>query len=139
MIEKLIDKNTSQEKERQKAKKHNKESLTQLSSSKNRKKTLQEELWRQKHHRHPAIGAAQLVLESQRNSVPEPQKNLYPTTAYYKKIKTKVKTKRRFQVQGNKKTTHRRIRGTSSSSSSSVSTKATIAPAEKMTKVLGQR
>jgi len=101
MIEKLVNKNTSQEKERQKAKKHNKESLTQLSSSsKNQKKTLQEELWRQKHHYHPTIGAAQLVPEPQRNSVPEPHKNSYLTTAYYKRIKTKVKTKRRDSTIG---------------------------------------
>ena len=100
MIEKLVDKNTSQEKERQKAKKHNKESLTQLSSSKNRKKTLQEELWRQKHHRHPATGAAQLVLEPQKNSGLEPKKNSYLTTAYYKRIKTKSQNKRRDSTIG---------------------------------------
>ena len=89
MIEKLVDKNTSQEKERQKAKKHNKESLTQLSSfSKNRKKNLQEELWRQKHHRHPVTGAARLVLE--------PQKNSNPMTAYYKRTRPKSKQKEEF-------------------------------------------
>ena len=101
MIEKLVDKNTSQEKGRQKAKKHNKELLTQLSSSsKNRKKTLQEELWRKKHHRHPTTGAAQLVLEPQKNSGPDPQKNSYPTTAYYKRINTKSQNKRRDSTTG---------------------------------------
>ena len=47
------------------------------------------------------------VPESQRNSVPVPQKNLYPMTAYYKEIKTKVRIKRRFQLQESKKITHR--------------------------------
>ena len=54
--------------------------------------------------------------------------------------KTKVKTRRGFQQQENKKRTHRRVtRAASSSYSSSLSTKATIAPAEKRTKVLDQR
>ena len=46
--------------------------------------------------------------------------------------KTKVRTKRGIQQKKNKKTTHRRMtRGASSPSSSSLSSKATIAPSEK--------
>ena len=57
---------------------------------------------------------------------------LVPDDRLLQENKTKVKTKRGVQQQGNKKTTHRRVtRAASSSSSSSLSTKATIAPAEK--------
>ena len=65
---------------------------------------------------------------------------LEPDGRLLQENKTKVKIRRGFQQQGNKKRTHRRVtRAASSSSSSSLSTKATIAPAKKRTKVLGQR
>ena len=59
-------------------------------------------------------------------------KELVPDDRLLQENKTKVKTKRGFQQQENKKRTHRRVtRAASSPSSSSLSTKATIAPAKK--------
>jgi len=137
MIEKLIDKNTSQEKERQKAKKHNKESLTQLSSSsKNQKKTLQEELWRQNITTTLRQEQRSWYWSPRRTQGRSPRRTRTRRPLTTKGSRPKVKTKGGIQQQENEKITHRRMtRGTSSSSS--VSTKATIAPAEQRTKVLG--
>jgi len=72
-----------------------------------------------------------LVTELQKNSALDLQKNWYPTTDYYKEIKTKVRTKEGFNNRKTKKTHRHAIRGTSSTSSSSLSTKATMALAKK--------